>query len=94
MYKPIFITAAFKFLQLRNQSYTTSLKKYITLVCCLLVSSLIFAQDMDFSRVIPPEGQTPRIFEDWLVQKAWYNSPANAIYKEQLVINAKRQNLT
>jgi len=49
---------------------------------------------MDFSRVIPPEGQTPRIFEDWLVQKAWFNSPANAIYKEQLVIAAKRQNLT
>ena len=49
---------------------------------------------MDFSRVIPPEGQTPRIFKDWLVQKAWYNSPANAIYKEQLEIAAKRQNLT
>lgn len=49
---------------------------------------------MDFSRVIPPEGQTPRIFEDWLVQKAWYNSPANAIYKEELEIIAQQKKLT
>ncbi len=49
---------------------------------------------MDFSRVVTPEGQSPRTFEDQLVQWAWYNSPGNAIYKEQMEIAAKRKNLT
>ena len=49
---------------------------------------------MDFSRVVPPEGQSARTFEDQLVQWAWYNSPGNAIYKEQLAIAAQRKKLT
>ncbi|MEM1123411.1 MAG: TolC family protein [Bacteroidota bacterium] len=49
---------------------------------------------MDFSRVIPPEGQTPRTFEDKLVQWAWYNSPENLIYKEEIAIRAKKVGLT
>ena len=77
-----------------NQSETTSLKKYITLVFCLAFIQFSFGQDMDFSRVVPPEGQTPRTFEDQLVQWAWYNSPSNAIYKEQLEIAAQRKQIT
>lgn len=49
---------------------------------------------MDFSRVIPPEGQSPRTFEDQLVQWAWYNSPQNAIFKEQIEIAAQRKKIT
>lgn len=49
---------------------------------------------MDFSRVVTPQDQSPRTFEDQLVQWAWYNSPGNAIYKEQIEIAAKRKNLT
>lgn len=49
---------------------------------------------MDFSRVIPPEGQSPRTFEDQLVQWAWYNCPENLIYKEEIEIRAKKVNLT
>lgn len=49
---------------------------------------------MDFSRVVPPEGQTPRTFEDKLVQWAWYNSPENAIFKEEIEIAAQRAKLT
>ena len=49
---------------------------------------------MDFSRVVTPQDQTPRTFEDQLVQWAWFNSPGNAIYKEQIEIAAKRKNLT
>ncbi|MFK7983883.1 MAG: TolC family protein [Saprospiraceae bacterium] len=77
-----------------NQSETTSLKKYITLVFCLAFIQFSFGQDMDFSRVVVPEGQTPHTFEDQLVQWAWYNSPSNAIYKEQLAIAAQRKKLT
>ncbi len=49
---------------------------------------------MDFSRVITPQDQSPRTFEDQLVQWAWYNSPGNAIYKEQIEIAAKKKSLT
>jgi len=49
---------------------------------------------MDFSRVVPPLEQTPRTFEDQLVQWAWFNSPRNAIFKEQIVIAAQRKKLT
>jgi len=60
----------------------------------LLFVQFSFGQDMDFSRVVPPEGQSARTFEDQLVQWAWYNSPGNAIYKEQLAIAAQRKKLT
>ncbi len=79
---------------MKNQSDTISLKYFITLIFCLFVAQLSLAQDMDFSRVIAPEGQTPRTFEDKLVQWAWYNSPENAIYKEQIKIAALRKKLT
>ena len=49
---------------------------------------------MDFSRVVPPKAQTPRTFEDQLVQWAWYNSPRNAIFKEQLEIAAQKKKIT
>lgn len=49
---------------------------------------------MDFSRIVPPEGQTPRTFEDKLVQWAWYNCPENLIFKEEIAIRAKKVNLT
>lgn len=49
---------------------------------------------MDFSRVVPPEGQTPRTFEDQLVQWAWFNSPGNLVYKRQIEIAAKKVKMT
>ena len=51
-------------------------------------------QTIDFSRIIPPEEQSPRTFEEQLVQWAWYNSPGNLIYKEQIEIAAKKRSLT
>jgi len=49
---------------------------------------------MDFSRVVTPEGTSPRSFEDQLVQWAWYNSPGNEVYKEQIKIAANNKKLT
>jgi len=69
------------------------LKKYI-IIFLVFIGPSSFAQEMDFSRVITPQDQTPRTFEDQLVQWAWFNSPGNAIYKEQIEIAAKRKNLT
>lgn len=60
----------------------------------MLFVQFAVGQDMDFSRVVPPEGQSPRTFEGQLVQWAWYNSPGNAIYKEQLEIAAQRKKIT
>ena len=57
-------------------------------------TQLAVAQPVDNYRIIPPEGTTPRTFEEKLVQWAWYNSSGNLVYKEQLEIAAKRINLT
>jgi len=69
------------------------LEKYI-LIFFLFLGHFSFAQDMDFSRVVTPQDQSPRTFEDQLVQWAWFNSPGNAIFKEQIEIAAKKKNLT
>lgn len=34
-----------------------------------------FAQEVDFNKVVVPEGQRPTTFEDYLVQLAWLNTP-------------------
>ncbi|MEM1124533.1 MAG: TolC family protein, partial [Bacteroidota bacterium] len=69
--------------------------RYQLILLFLLLGHLAVAQQpMDFSRVVPPEGQTPRTFEAQLVQWAWYNSPENAILKERLKIAAKKKNIT
>jgi len=49
---------------------------------------------MDFNRVVTPQDQSPRTFEEQLVQWAWFNSPGNAIYKEQIEIAAQKKKLT
>lgn len=60
----------------------------------MLWTQLSIAQPIDNFRIIPPEGTTPRTFEEKLVQWAWLNSPGNLVYKEQLDIAAKKINLT
>ena len=79
---------------MRDQSDTISLKHFFAIIGCVLFVQYSFAQEMDFSRVVPPEGQTPRTFEDKLVQWAWFNSPENAVFKEQLVIAAQKKKIT
>lgn len=36
-------------------------------------------QVVDFNQIVPPEGQRPTSFEDYLVQLAWLNSPETKI---------------
>ena len=55
---------------------------------------MLAQQAMDFSRVITPQGQTPREFEAYLVQLAWYNSPGNLVYKSQIEIAARKAKMT
>lgn len=62
------------------------MEKY-TLIFFLFIAQLSYAQQgMDFSHVVTPEGQTPRQFEDYLVQLAWYNSPENLVFKREVDI--------
>lgn len=70
------------------------MKKYLFLLFLPFLVPCIAQQDMDFARVIPPSGTMPRVFEDYLVQLAWYNSPGNLIFKKQVDIAAQKAKLT
>jgi outer membrane protein TolC len=53
------------------------------------------AQPIDFNQVVPPEGQRPTTFEDYLVQLAWLNNPQTQILafektKEQKEVELQR----
>lgn len=53
------------------------------------------AQVIDFNQIVPPEGQRPTNFEDYLVQLAWLNSPETQILafektKEQKEVELQR----
>ncbi|MCB0517421.1 MAG: TolC family protein [Lewinellaceae bacterium] len=48
-------------------------------VSILWLSEPILAQVVDFNQLVPPEGQRPTNFEDYLVQLAWLNSPETKI---------------
>ena len=39
----------------------------------------LYSQAADFGQIVPPEGQRPTNFEDYLVQLAWLNSPETKI---------------
>ena len=60
----------------------------------LLVPLIGVGQDLDFSRVVPPQTTTPRTFEDQLVQWAWFNSPGNLVHKKRIEIAAQEVKLT
>lgn len=57
------------------------------------------AQPLDFNQVVPPEGQRPTNFEDYLVQLAWLNSPETKILdyrklKEQKEVELQKKDWT
>ncbi len=51
----------------------------LSLFTFALSSFSLAAQAVDFNQVIPPEGQRPGNFEDYLVQLAWLNNPETKI---------------
>jgi len=55
-------------------------------ICTLLISTLNAQQPIDFNKVVVPEGSRARTFEDYLVQLAWMNNPANKTYDEEIKI--------
>ncbi len=58
-------------------------------ICTLLVSTLSAQQPIDFNKVVVPEGSRARTFEDYLVQLAWMNNPANKTFDEEIKIAAE-----
>ena len=55
-------------------------------ICTLLLSTLSAQQPIDFNKVVVPEGSRARTFEDYLVQLAWMNNPANKTFDEEIKI--------
>ena len=55
-------------------------------VCTLLLSTLHAQQPIDFNKVVVPEGSRAKTFEDYLVQLAWMNNPANRAFDEEIKI--------
>ena len=55
-------------------------KRLVVKILCfsaliLCSKEVLRAQVIDFNQVVPPEGQRPTSFEDYLVQLAWLNAP-------------------
>ena len=44
-----------------------------------ILTPLFVSAQIDYNQVVPPEGQRPTSFEDYLVQSAWLNSPETKI---------------
>ncbi len=55
-------------------------------ICTLLFSTLSAQQPIDFDKIVVPEGSRARTFEDYLVQLAWMNNPANKTFDEEIKI--------
>lgn len=65
-----------------------------------LVAFYIFAianvdgQEVDFNQIVPPEGQRPTNFEDYLVQLAWLNQPQTKVLELEKQQEEKEVSLT
>ena len=65
------------------------------LVFLLLMSSPLLAQNVDYNKIILPEGSRASEFEERLVQLAWRNHPANEAVQREVAIarhNLKQSN--
>lgn len=65
-----------------NQIYSMKFRKIVTVFMLFLSLGLpcvLFGQVIDFNQIVPPEGQRPVNFEDYLVQLAWLNNPETKI---------------
>ncbi len=70
------------------------MKKIILL---LLISSPLAAQNVDYNKVILPEGSQTTAFEEKLVQLAWRNHPDNEVLRREVDIasyNVKQSNVS
>ncbi|MEK7254615.1 MAG: TolC family protein, partial [Bacteroidota bacterium] len=51
------------------------------------------AQVIDYNQIVPPEGQRPANFEDYLVQLAWLNNPETKILELEKLQEEKEVSL-
>lgn len=71
---------------------TTHKKNYIAVIL-LLLTLPVFAQQVDFDRVITPPEFKAKTFEDYLVQLAWNNSPAGRVLNLEVAIAEEEQKI-
>ncbi len=57
-----------------------------TLILLLLISAPLFAQNIDYNKVILPESSQASEFEERLVQLAWRNHPSNEALRREVNI--------
>lgn len=65
------------------------------IVLFLLISSPLFGQNVDYNKIILPEGSQTAAFEEKLVQLAWRNHPGNEALQREVKIaayNVKQSN--
>lgn len=60
----------------------------------IFTASSLHAQQVDFNQVVPPEGQRPANFEDYLVQLAWLNTPKTKMLQLEKTQEEKEVSLT
>jgi len=70
------------------------IQQIILLSLLLLLSLDSFAQKVDFNKVVSPVETRARSFEEYLVQLAWNNQPANKVLDSELEIAKKDLELT
>ena len=62
----------------------------------LLISVPLFGQNIDYNKIILPEGSQSSDFEEKLVQLAWRNHPSNEVLRREVNIasyNVKQSNV-
>ena len=53
--------------------------RYLVIFHVLVALPQLMDAQIDYNQIVPPEGQRPTSFEDYLVQLAWMNSPETKI---------------
>jgi len=67
------------FLSMKFYQKTLIFKLLLICLPSMFLSAEAMGQVVDFNQIVPPEGQRPTTFEDYLVQLAWLNSPQTQI---------------
>ena len=81
---------------MRKLSSILICQSFLIALSLSLACTQLTAQRVDFNQIVPPEGQRPATFEDYLVQLAWLNNPETEILgfkktKEEKEVALQRQ---
>src|SRR5687768_1692256 len=64
--------------------YINSIKVMKMLILLLVISTPLLAQNVDYNKIILPEGSQGSEFEERLVQLAWRNHPSNEAVRREV----------